>query len=387
MQQKKFEGMEDFKVTDEVKILVSAAAVQLTFGLEDYSLNSHSLIRIFPTTFYNTRTGDEYKGLTLSRSLIALSWDDFEKGYLIDDDNFNLGLHELAHALRLSINTDDFDSRFAGDLDHWDEVAVKEFERMQSYPDENFLRSYAASNMSEFFPVCIEYFFEVPNKFSQQLPEIFNYLTILLNQDPLNLNNDYKLKETEEPYDATNVLNKDFFLFREWSAQVDSAIVIFFFAGLLGIWPLISHMKINFGTFCVNSGYAFFLMLLLTQLYRITFTMRRLDGIDIMRMILLAPFICTSIFAINYVTPIESKFETYSIDFIKVREINRLTDEAIIDFKNDELNSFVKLRTFETDSNTYEWDKVNYQFESGIFGYENLKSRTIILKNQKQILY
>ncbi|MEO8148870.1 MAG: zinc-dependent peptidase [Bacteroidia bacterium] len=388
MQQKEFEGMEDFEVTDEVRILISAAAVQLTFGLHDYSLEGHHLIRIFPTTFYNTRTGAEYKGLTLQQRLTVLSWEDFEQGYLIDDDNFNLGLHELAHVLRLSVNTDDFDRHFARYLDDWDEASNAEFERMQNHPDVNFLRSYAATDMSEFFSVCAEYFFEVPEKFSMQLPEIYNHLCMLLNQNPLNIRNDYRLNEFDGESDQNaNELKETFFLFREWSHHVDTFIAISFFVGLLCIWPLISRMKINFGTFCTIGVYAFFAMLVVTKLYRIAFTIRKIDSIDIMRMVLLSPFISLLIFVINYLTPGEKKYDSYSIMYINVREIDSVTDEAITFFKNDELNDFIKLRTFKTNFNTYQWDKVSYEFETGIFNYQNLISRTIVNKDKTQIPY
>ncbi len=59
--------------------------------------------------------------------------------------------------------------------------------------EESFLRKYAGVNKQEFFAVCIEHFFEVPEKFQHNLPKIFHHLCVLLNLDPLNEKDDYKV--------------------------------------------------------------------------------------------------------------------------------------------------------------------------------------------------
>ena len=57
-----------------------------------------------------------------------------------------------------------------------------------------YLRSYAFTNEHEFFAVCVEHFFESPDKFALELPKLFDIMCSLLNQNPLNTVDDYKRK-------------------------------------------------------------------------------------------------------------------------------------------------------------------------------------------------
>ena len=56
------------------------------------------------------------------------------------------------------------------------------------------MRAYGGRNMHEFFAVCVEHFFEAPVEFKNRLPDIYNHLCFLLNQDPSNFSGDYQLK-------------------------------------------------------------------------------------------------------------------------------------------------------------------------------------------------
>jgi len=47
------------------------------------------------------------------------------------------------------------------------------------------LGSYAATNYQEFWAVCVENFFERPSTFKIQLPELYDAICKLLNQDML----------------------------------------------------------------------------------------------------------------------------------------------------------------------------------------------------------
>ncbi len=48
---KTFVGHSGLVVTDEMRILISASAIQLTFGLDNYKLSSLHTINIFPGAF------------------------------------------------------------------------------------------------------------------------------------------------------------------------------------------------------------------------------------------------------------------------------------------------------------------------------------------------
>ncbi len=192
MNNKEFAGMHGLMVTEEMKVLISATAVQLTFGLTKYKLSNLETIVIFPDIFTLGGTKTEYKGAT-SQGRMYLSWQAFREGNANATDKVNLGLHEMTHALKLSLSVGvGFDIYFANRIDIWESVAKGELEKLRNQAEE-FLRPYGKTNMAEFFAVCSEAFFESPKEFSKQLPELYNYIVFLLNQDPNNVNDDYKV--------------------------------------------------------------------------------------------------------------------------------------------------------------------------------------------------
>jgi Mlc titration factor MtfA (ptsG expression regulator) len=193
MLNKEFKGREGLVVTEEMRVLISASAIQLTFGLNRYKLESLQIIFIFPDTFHLSARSPEYKGATTSH-FMYLSWKAFQEGYRTSDDNLNLGLHEMTHALKLTLHLGHrFDKLFAARMEYWEELVSKQFKKLST--TKTFLRSYSQANTEEFFAVCVEAFFESPEKFKRELPEIFQLLTFLLNQDILNKTRDYQLNE------------------------------------------------------------------------------------------------------------------------------------------------------------------------------------------------
>ena len=188
-----FIGMHGMVITDDVKLKLAVAAVQITFGFKNFSFSHYHTFKIFPNEFYSRMHNGYLKGGTSTGGIMYFSWQDFIEGYANSSDRYNLGLHEMAHALRLQLlHGSDFDERFANYADNWEEIARPEFEAMRQ-KEGSFLRSYAAVNIEEFFAVCVEHFFEVPHEFHQNLPDIYNHLCFLLNQDPERGVDDYRL--------------------------------------------------------------------------------------------------------------------------------------------------------------------------------------------------
>lgn len=188
-----FYGKNGIIVTEEMKIVISSAAVQLTFGHTDYLFNNFRYIFVYPEPFYS-KIHDQYlKGGTYPKGIIAISWDFFIDGYKDDEDGINLGLHEMAHTLLLQLSDDQFETY----IDDWFSVSRKEFLNIRE-GDSTMFRSYAGTNRHEFLAVAIECFFEQPNEFKKKLPKIYGGLKVLLNQDPLNTNDNYSFKEVDK---------------------------------------------------------------------------------------------------------------------------------------------------------------------------------------------
>ena len=190
---KRFFAREGLKLTKEMAILISGAAAQLSYGIEGYYFSHIDLIHVYPKNFYFRLLNARLKGATSEGGTMYFSWLDLEKGYAIEDDKYNLALHELAHALKISSKHDtNFSDRFAPYLNRWEKIGQNEFDSIKS-GHQSFLRKYAGTNKQEFFAVCVEHFFEASKEFSQKLPEIYDHLCVLLNQNPKNKDLDYRL--------------------------------------------------------------------------------------------------------------------------------------------------------------------------------------------------
>jgi Mlc titration factor MtfA (ptsG expression regulator) len=177
------------EVTIEAKVLISASAVQLTFGLPDIYLQHFHTILVYPNDYYSSITKRFHKGeVNPLFGMIVLSWQSFVDGYIYPNDSFNVGLHEMAHALRLEniVRNEEyhfFDEDLMDKLDQYahDYCAGKE------HPESDFIRPYACTNVHEFFSVSVENFFERPAGLKNALPELYEILSKLLNQDPAQL--------------------------------------------------------------------------------------------------------------------------------------------------------------------------------------------------------
>lgn len=197
MKSKRFVGFNDFEVLQEHRLLISACGVQLTFGLEEFTLSHIDRIFIAPGIFFSRLINRDVKGLTVPNA-IYLSWEDCKKGMDVRDDALNLCLHEFAHALEIStkLKNADTDYNYEAYLEGWEEASERALENMnRSKNDEEFLREYAGENKHEFFAVSVEYFFERSADLKKHKPEIYTNLCQLLNLDPLNFTGNYSLVE------------------------------------------------------------------------------------------------------------------------------------------------------------------------------------------------
>lgn len=174
-------------VTLEMKVLISASAVQLTLGLPNVSLAHFKRILIYPDDYYSTITRQYHRGEVNPRlQAIVLSWRSFVEGYAHPNDARNLGLHEMAHALELEnmIENEEYGFFPTETQREWKRLLNQYLPRIKQ-GEITFFRPYAATNAQEFFAVSVEYFFESSAAFARQYPELYRTLVSLLNQDPI----------------------------------------------------------------------------------------------------------------------------------------------------------------------------------------------------------
>ncbi|MGQ0826994.1 MAG: zinc-dependent peptidase, partial [Bacteroidota bacterium] len=184
IQQKKFVARRELAMTDAIRILVTACAIQVTFGLDTYILDTFEYVVIYPNVYESPLTGKMHKGETNLSGFICLSWKHVLEGIRNPNDNYNLGLHEWTHALRFnSINYEATDYFFDGYINKWVAHALPEYTRLKNGKPSIF-RRYGAANIHEFLSVCTEHFFESPDEFKSTAPGFFSQMCILFNQSP-----------------------------------------------------------------------------------------------------------------------------------------------------------------------------------------------------------
>ena len=179
----KIHSSEGFK---EMPVLISAAAIQLSFGLEHYMLPAYPFINIFPQEFVRLDTHICFLEGNVSGNNIKISWKHFLAGYQIPGDGDNVGLHEMAHAYYCQnlVCGEDTDRCFVKGFPAFNDSGTKAFEAEQA-GSTDFYSDYAVRNQQEFWAESVERFFERPAEMKNIYPEVYKALSILLNQSPL----------------------------------------------------------------------------------------------------------------------------------------------------------------------------------------------------------
>jgi len=183
---KQFIPLKMDKVTDEMKALIAGSAIQLVNGFPKIYFSHFKKILVYPDDYYSKKSKRRHRGEVNMDGIIILSWKNFFNGYINQHDGRNLGLHEMAHALRLENAVTNEEYGFLDDeiLKTWTDLCYQEIHKMQD-GESDFFRSYAATNSHEFFAVAVENFFERPMEFKALHPKLYNTLAQMLNQDPL----------------------------------------------------------------------------------------------------------------------------------------------------------------------------------------------------------
>ena len=181
-----------FKIHDdkgykEMPVLISAAAIQLTFGLKKYLLPNFEFIHVYPQEFMRVNESICFLEGNVSGHAINLSWKHFLEGYANSNDGQNVGLHELAHALyyQTFIVEENVDSNFRNTFDGFNNYGNKVFEQ-ESLPGNDLYSDYALKNFQEFWAESAEIFFEKPAQMKANYPLLYEAIKTLLNQDPYN---------------------------------------------------------------------------------------------------------------------------------------------------------------------------------------------------------
>lgn len=184
-----FTGREGVVITLKMKILIASTAVMLTFGMRRYLFSPFTNIVIYPKNYLSQVTKKRHKGETNPKfGTIVFSWDDFLEGIKIEDNNLNLGLHELSHAMYFSfLKTKSFTAVVF--LDNFNVLLerLKDRKLQRKIVNSGYLRQYGFKNKFEFLSILVEHFFETPEEFKEKLPEIYKMVKRMMKLDTLKM--------------------------------------------------------------------------------------------------------------------------------------------------------------------------------------------------------
>lgn len=186
--EKHFLGAQDFEITDEVKVVISAAAVRLVLHLDLSLYNRLTEIIVYPSHYRHPDRDGIIFGEAQSWGTVVLSWQAVISGLANPNDGHDTATHEFAHVL----------DRVDGDFDGtpelrqskhyrpWAEVMTEHYLKLRKGKkhQRKVLREYGATNEAEFFAVATESFFEKPEQMKKRTPDLYDELRRFYGFDP-----------------------------------------------------------------------------------------------------------------------------------------------------------------------------------------------------------
>ena len=186
--EKHWEGAAGLEVTEEMKVLISAAAARIAREMDLSVYNRLTEIVIYPSHYFHPDRRDRIVlGQAHNFGTLVLSWDAVRQGISVPDDARDTAIHEFAHVLDAESGRFDGTPLLAHGRDYprWSDVMGRHFARLQQDPFQGCLRAYGATNSAEFFAVATEAFFETPTQLRHCAPDLYDLLADYFGIDPI----------------------------------------------------------------------------------------------------------------------------------------------------------------------------------------------------------
>lgn len=190
---KDFIGMNGFKITNFHKIIIAALATRLIFKLGLRYFDHIHRIYIFESEFDSVEFQQPVKGITDFSGTIGLSWEAVKEGMESNSDGNCVVIHEFAHGLDLyDGNFDGLPLLFEpGILRPLIDRIYKEHEkicnRSANWPD--IMKRNKIEDISEFFAVLTEIYFEQPELLQKKNKSLYNLMKKIYRYEPGSLAN------------------------------------------------------------------------------------------------------------------------------------------------------------------------------------------------------
>jgi hypothetical protein len=198
LHEKRIEAAGGLRLDDAMRVRIAALACLpiLELGLDCY--DGFVSIIVYPDEFLVrdreyvdddgvVHSGDDVlSGEAWEQGPVILAWKDVEAS--VRGDGFNVVVHEFAHKLDLLDGSIDGMPPLHREMLAQDWVAAFQaaYEDLQARLDrgeDTWLDPYAAEEPAEFFAVCAEMFFDVPEEFNVEYPALYAQLRAFFKQD------------------------------------------------------------------------------------------------------------------------------------------------------------------------------------------------------------
>ena len=188
-------------VSDEMRWIIGGGIVQVTFGLRSSAFRYFRTIYVAPARYRFGMFPQRFLGhVDLQEQTIVLSWQDVKNGFRIPDDALNVLIHECAHALEAEHRLRNFGMGIFSPIDRywWQQYGRKKLQTIRR-SENRFLKAYGGKNLGELFAVGMEAFFEQPEHFRRELPELDDVFCRMLRQDPTRRGDPTQFRPTARP--------------------------------------------------------------------------------------------------------------------------------------------------------------------------------------------
>jgi Mlc titration factor MtfA (ptsG expression regulator) len=200
--EKDFIGCKGLEITDDMRVTIAAQACLLILNRPaDHGFPGLRQVLVYPGAFIvereefdeagvHQRERQVLSGESWGDSQVILSWEDVIEGAAIDDDGWNVVIHEFAHQLDQEKGYASGAPELPG-RDHyarWSRVLGEEYRRLRERSvsqEPSLLDDYGATDPAEFFAVVSEVFFEQARQLNAEHPALYAELRRFYRVDPM----------------------------------------------------------------------------------------------------------------------------------------------------------------------------------------------------------
>ncbi len=167
-------------VPEDIKAFIAAAAIQVTFGQNDYLMAPFEHIIVYPNLFPSPQYPEHFhpSEIYAEDGVIMVSGNYLMQAVIQPKKIFHIGLYEYAKIFMRTHLNYTYPERSTIDWETLEKVSGMS----KAYLDK-FM------NLPEIDPlaVSIHHFFQFPAAFKQHLPDLYEQLSVCLNQDTFNI--------------------------------------------------------------------------------------------------------------------------------------------------------------------------------------------------------